>query len=91
MGIDALDLAFRLEKRFGVRIRPGDCLPIFQARRDLTVGGLHEVVCRRLREEGRPVPFASWNGVRLEVGKALGVSPLVIRRSSRLIADLGMS
>ncbi len=63
----------------------------FSGKRDLTVGDLHELVVCKMREAGRVASFGSWNGVRLEVGRCLNVSPLRIRRDSRLVADLGMS
>lgn len=91
MGVDWLDIRFRLERRFDVRIELTDFAHLRgRDRADLTAGELFEVVCRRIRATGRDVPPSAWNGVRLELAQALNVSPLGIRRESWLVADLGM-
>ena len=91
MGIEMLDIVFRLERRFGVRLEPSyfDYLREL-GRTDITAGELFEAVGDRLRAVGRPVPANCWNGVRLELANVLLVSPLSIRRESRLHGDLGM-
>jgi hypothetical protein len=91
VGVDWLDIRFRLERRFDVRIEHADFDHLRgRSRADLTAGELFEVVCVRLRSAGRPVPPSAWNGVRLELAQALNVSPLGIRRGSWLAGDLGM-
>ena len=92
VGIDWFDVRFRLERVFEVELRPADFQHLWTDRRvaDLTAGELHEVICAKLRSQGRPVPFSSWNRVRRELAEALAISPFAIRRSSWLLADLGM-
>lgn len=87
-----LDIVFRLERRFGVRLESAD-FEFMHApgRTDITAGELFEALCSRFRAVGRPVPVNCWNGVRLELANVLLVSPLSIRRETKLIGDLGMS
>jgi hypothetical protein len=61
MGLDLLDLIFRLEKRFEIRIPRGDLDPISDRRRaettaSMTAGDLVPIVSRKLRrpEQDRP-------------------------------------
>jgi hypothetical protein len=91
MGIDTLDIIFRLEKAFGIKI-PRNVL--FEEswdwrRRDVRVGELHEQLCRRLREAGRPVPHSSWHRVKVCVAESLGVELRKINRESWLFRELG--
>lgn len=46
IGIDFFDLVYRLERRFGVRLRRSD-FRVFWGQGDVTVGGLHEWVGRK--------------------------------------------
>lgn len=92
MGLDMMDIVFRLERRFGVRLEIANFDHLRDPRRtDLTAGELFDVVSSSIQAVGRPVPANCWNGVRLELAKVLYVSPLGIRRESRLSGDLGMS
>lgn len=91
MGIDTLDIIFRLEKRFGIKI-PRNTLfekPWDWRRRDLQVGLLHKQICNRLTEEGRPVRWSSWHRVKVCVAEALGVELPKIRPESWLFKELG--
>ena len=92
MGIDALDITFRLEKRFGIKTSRDD-LKAFENTdwSAFTAGFLHDLICEKLRQAKRPIPRSTWNGVRLDIARGIGISPLLIRREQRLIQDLGMS
>ncbi|MEX0717933.1 MAG: hypothetical protein WD066_15165 [Planctomycetaceae bacterium] len=98
MGIDFLDIRFRLEKRFEVRLdRHSETalLATFEAaspeERDFTAGALHDWICEECRRAGRPVPTSSWTRVKLTLAEVLLIAPHEIRRDSRLVRDLGMS
>ena len=88
-----LDIVFRLERRFGVRLETADFDQLGRKRNinEVTAGDLFDIVCCSLQAVGRPVPVNGWNGVRLELANSLSVSPLTIRRESLLVGDLGMS
>ena len=93
MGIDLLDIRFRIEKRFGVTLEIGD-MECFAANRhpfDITAAELHFLVGAKLQEAGRPVPRGCWNGIRLVLAEALCVSPHKIKPESWLVKDLGMT
>jgi hypothetical protein len=91
MGVDWLDITFRLERQFDIKFEPKDFAHIWDSgRRDITAEELFDVVCTRLQTEGRPVPFSAWNRVRLELARALDVPPNEIRRKKWLVSDLGM-
>ena len=52
MGIDALDLAFRLEKRFGITISRAECFAVLFD----TPGTIHRYLVRKLAGEYRQTP-----------------------------------
>ena len=87
-----LDIVFRIERRHGVRLESSDFSHLWKTgQTDTTAGDLYEILCITLHQSGKAVPPSCWNGLRLDLANALGVSPLIIRRESKLIADLGMS
>jgi hypothetical protein len=90
MGIDFLDVAFRIEKQFGVRIEPADILPAWTKddRNDVTAGEFHEIICEKCREQGIKVPRSSWNQLKLALVDALGVTPSEIKKDAWLRKDL---
>lgn len=93
MGIDTLDIIFRLEKRFDIKI-PRNMLfeePWNWRRGDLQVGQLHEQVCSRLKQLGWPIPRSSWHRVKLCVAESLGVELRKVRPESWLFKELGCS
>ncbi len=91
MGVDWLDIRWRLERQFDIKFEHSDFAHIWDSgRRDITAGELFDVVYTRLQSEGRPIPFSGWNRVRLELAHALVVPPQTIRRENLLVADLGM-
>src|SRR5262245_44197833 len=87
--IDWIDVLFRLEKEFRICFCSDDFRHI-QDEADITAGELFAIVCRKVQEAGRPVPFGSWQRIRLVLHEALRASPWRIRRESRLRADLRM-
>lgn len=95
MGIDILDMSFRIEKEFGIRLSADQFTKIAIPREnefwDLCAGDLHNLICRELRARSKPVPFSSWNRVRLLLARVGSIDPRMITRESRLYRDLGFS
>ena len=98
MGIDFLDIIFRIEKAFAAKIPRGvlhadvavlSRRPGRRGRLDFTVGGLHEQVCTELARGGYTVPPDSWERVRQCVSDALGVPVEAVRPESLLVSELG--
>jgi hypothetical protein len=90
--MDLLDLTFRIERSFGVKIAPGDYdrLPgrvPFEA----TAGEIHELVVRICIERGVEVPWSSWNKVRKALAEVTGKSPKLIHRDTWIVRDLDFS
>jgi hypothetical protein len=99
MGIDALDIVFRLEKAFDVRI-PAETLYWSDTQRlkrfanrmsSVTVADVHQRVCDLLVEMKLPVPDDSWERVTRCIGGALSIPPSTLRPGDRLIEDLAAS
>ena len=97
MGLVYLDLVFRCEQRFWIKIDREEMTKL-AARRGIqgpTVGDLYEVVHGKAVEAG--VFDAEldgeiiWSLFRREVSTALVVDPEVVVKSKSLIRDLGMS
>ena len=93
MGIDLLDICFRIEKRYHVTLDAADLLSLVNREppTDITAGDLHFLVGAKLREAGRPVPRSLWNGIRIALAEGLGVTPMDIKPGSWLIKELGMT
>jgi hypothetical protein len=94
MGLDFLDITFRLEKAFSIKLPRGwhEGMPFTTTPKfDLRAGDLHDHVCHHLRRANRPVPHSSWTRVKLVLANALGAHPSIIRREKWLAADLGAS
>ena len=97
MGIDGLDIMFRIEKAFGIRIPRGRIYWSEEQRQlkrlpmatGLTIGDIHRRTCELLAEMNVPVPDDSWERVTQCVGGALSISPTTIRPQDRLMEDLG--
>ena len=92
MGLELLDLTFRLENVFGIKLKNGSLESFFTRqgiKYDLTVGDLHEWVCEELRSQGRPVPYSSWRRLKRCISEALGVHMKEFRPQSRWRQDLG--
>ncbi|HSI33891.1 MAG: hypothetical protein ACAI43_14930 [Phycisphaerae bacterium] len=96
MGIDFLDIVFRLEKEFSIKL-PRAALFWTDAemrlrrreRPPLTAGLLHRQLVEFLSRNRLDVPADSWERVRKCLSAALGVKEDEIRPDSRLIEDLG--
>jgi acyl carrier protein len=94
MGLDALEIRFRLEKRFGIEIRGPGLNVAFH-----TAGSLAELVWQKLQETlvtKRPTGAEQftreecWEGVREVLADVLVIKPDQIRPDCHLIDDLGM-
>lgn len=94
MGIDALDIIFRLEQAFDVKIMRGRVYSSEEVNSgfkspagDVTVGEIHQRICDLLREMKLPVPQDSWRRVTQCIGDALKILFRFVacpgRRSSR--------
>jgi acyl carrier protein len=66
VGLDWLNMTFRLEKRFQIKIKPGEygVLARRKNREDFTVGELHAFVCRKIKRTGRSVPTDSFEQLK---------------------------
>jgi acyl carrier protein len=77
MGIDLLDVAFRVEKAFGVPLAASDFEQMVRDR-DIVVGDLYELILRRVhardtvRNDIR-LNFALWEELQRQLGAAAGV------------------
>jgi hypothetical protein len=100
MGIDYLDIHFRLEKALGIRLPPTSLYWSRQEREagsvntgkhDVTAGEVHTNLCEALVELGHEVPANSWEIVRACLGEALGFPPGEVKPEHWLIRDLGAS
>jgi acyl carrier protein len=94
MGLDALEIRFRLEKRFGIEIRGPRLNVVFQ-----TAGSLSEFVWQKLQGPSVTEPPVGaerftreecWAEVRDILADVLVIKPDQICPESRLIDDLGM-
>ena len=95
MGIDMLDLVFRLESQFHVTIEwePLDRAAQRYTPWDITAGDVHRVVYGICRDAGVAVPASSWHRVKLAIIRSCPnrVSPTRITPHTRLIAELGFT
>ncbi len=95
MGIDMLDLMFRLEKQFHIPIEWEPLERVAQrfSLWDITAGDVHRVVCDTCRDADVAVPAGSWHRVKLAILHSCPhrVSPTRITPHTRLVADLGFT
>ena len=100
LGLDYLDLTFRIEKRFGIKINRDDHRTLEQwavERRphmkphDLSAGEVHDWVVKLCEDRGVKVPHSSWNRVKLELARIVGKPPQNIRRETLVVRDLRFS
>jgi hypothetical protein len=97
MGLDILDLVFRLERRFGIRISRDNLYKALDKSEspDMKVGELFEYVRRRavlagvLDEEMDAESL--WIMFLRDVSDALGVEPCEVAKDQWLVRDLGAS
>ena len=81
-----LDIVYRLQKGFNSRI-PRRAIESRANRRelaDITIGELHDLVCRYIRRSGKGVPDDSWDRVRHSVARATGADREKIVRETWL-------
>lgn len=89
MGLELLDIQFRIEKTFGFKKIGESYNAFFEARgQQVTVRDLHDFICEQLTSEGKST-YGSWQRLKIILVNALGVKPDEIRRDVRLIIDLG--
>lgn len=96
MGVDLLDVLFRLERVFGVRIARADFLKLFHRHRppDATVGELFDLVASHARHAGvadEELDAAFfWPRFRQVLADALGLDPDEIAKDRWFFRDLGV-
>jgi hypothetical protein len=83
-----LDVVFRLENSFGIKICRTKIDSVNGPPGSITAGEAHERGCRLLRERGQPGPPSSWRRVQSVLSEATGTPPRLIRRDTRLRQDL---
>jgi hypothetical protein len=95
MGLDILDLMFRLERHIGIRIERGEIYRLFEKNEppDVRVGELFDFV--RSKSKGQGVlddevdADSMWTSFSCAVCEALGVEPEEITKDKWLIQELG--
>ncbi len=93
MGVDFLDMTFRLERSFAIKkLNQDDFKDFFDLQqRDIQAGRVHECVCRALVHAGMPIPKSSWHRVQICIAQAIWIPPKKIKPESWLFKDLGCS
>jgi hypothetical protein len=91
-GVNWLDIAYRMEREFGITLTEADfeSLPA-AARVALTAGQLWELVKAKFMAADDEVPTDGWDRVVAVLAEALTIKPSRIAPDSRLYADLGMA
>jgi len=92
MGFQLLDMTFRSEKRFGVKLKERDFVRLtgISATHVPTVGDFHNWVCQSCREQGVPIPHGSWRRIKLIIVDVTGTPPSKIRKESLLNSEIGI-
>ena len=105
MGIDALDIAFRLEKSFRVKLSREDSDYMYGRGKprheqiEPTAGEIHDRLCELLKRKGVGPPADSWVRVQTCIAEGIGrrglfgkkLRPEDVHRESFLVKDLGCS
>ena len=94
MGVDWLDLTFRLEREFGIRLKADFSNAFTDAttcsgQRPMTAGDVLEMVILACEQQDRRVPHSVWNRVKRCIVHGCGAKPDIIRKTSSLVGDLG--
>jgi acyl carrier protein len=93
MGMDVLEIVFRVEDEFGVTLTPEDFDEVCQRpsalRSDFRAGDVQFLIGCRLREAGRPVPEDIWERVRSILATITGVERDRVRPESWVVHELG--
>jgi acyl carrier protein len=95
IGIDLLDISFRLERRFGVKVTHDDFMKLFIEResRDIVVGDLFALVHQRMPSGGivdsEVDADVLWLIFQSAISDTLGVDHEDITKDAGLFRDLG--
>lgn len=95
MGIDVLDLVFRLETRFGIQIPRGDWIKLMMKNDppDIAVGDVFDFVRSRAIASGVVDPEMDadliWPMFQRDISDSLGVEPDEVVKDRWIIRDLG--
>ncbi len=95
MGLDILDLMYRLERRFGIKISRDDFFKLFNknAPPDVTAGELFDFVRSRANYPGvvdvEMDADSIWLMFQCDVSDSLGVKPGEVAKGRWIIRDLG--
>jgi hypothetical protein len=93
MGMVLLDMTFRVERAFRVRVPKGwhEQLGISwqDGGSDATLGQYHEFVLRLCKEQGAVVPAESWPMLIRIVEDASGLDRAQITPETRIVHDIG--
>lgn len=105
MGLDLLDIVFRLERSFGIKIPRGDFDKLLSPEepRDIRIGDLFNYVHRRVRsadvsdrdlydrdlDDLEPDRDVLWSLFQEAISDALGIEPEEVAEDRGLFRDLG--
>jgi hypothetical protein len=93
MGIDLLDINFRIEREFGVRIALRDLVHLVKddAIHDPTAGELFDLLVRSLPEpeDSERTADDRWTRLQSIIAETCGIPASMVKRDARLVADLG--
>ena len=91
MGVDLLDLTYRIERELGFKLDLQQIWNEFANRRDppdVAVGDLYEVIQRQAAAAQLSLPSDSWTRLQDIVADCLGVEVSEVTADARLIHDL---
>ncbi len=90
MGLEFLDLTFRLERDFAVALPKRSFLQEADVyRRDIRAEQVHEGIRTFLKHSSFPIPEDSWQRIQKSIAGTVGLKPEQVMRDSWLIKDLG--
>lgn len=94
MGVDLLDIRFRIEREFGVRLEMRDLVFPEQSEKihDPTAGQLFEFLLRSLpvsEHAAKPTDEELWHRLQLIIADVCYIPPTAVIPTARLHADLG--
>ncbi len=97
MGIDILDVIYRLERRFGIVMRREDWIELMRKNgiADIPVGDLFALIKDRIRSSNAMDDEIdadwTWPAFQIEISHALGVEPDEVQPDRWIVGDLGAS
>lgn len=94
MGVDWLDISFRLEKSFNVKIARSDterllAHAVIPGKTGVRCGDIHDMVVELCVEQCRVVPKSSWTRVKLCIMHGCGAKANKVRKDAWLVDDVG--